>query len=461
MQSFALQALTHLASAQGAADTMRSYVTPVMVTLVSIATLASTFFLVVGGIRYMTSSGNPEQLFQAKKILKNALIGLVLVISASALTGILSRAYSNPTSTTSKGIPNMQIMEPEQKEEDLGGVITGAIIGVFRKIIQTIGTPFISAINYFTKSTPLMAENPQVFNVWLVVVALTNVLFIVVVALLGFHVMSFQTLGFEEMDIKQMIPQLIAVFLLINSSIFAIDAVIGVSNAMISAIQSSFNGSDIWKSLIGITDKAYGVGLAGLLIMAVFLILVVMLLVYYLGRLITLYIGAVLSPLVVLLWLLPAFKDFAMTALKTYMTTIFVLFVHVIILLLAASVFTGVLNGDAGAQPNSYMALLVGIATVLALLKTQGFMKELSYAASTPRAARELGNQFMRGFSSVKNNVTSVSGASKLLQKNMSSKAVHSSSGAGSKQASKPKLQPEMKPLKTGETKVAERVKKQ
>ena len=458
MLSYAHQALTHLASAQTASDAMRSYVTPAMVTLVSIATLVCTFFLVVGGIRYMTSSGNPEQLFQAKKILKNAVIGLVLVVSASALTGILSHAYSSSSTSSKDGVPNMQIMEPEEKEEDLGGVITGAIIGIFRKIIQTIGTPFISAINYFTKSTPLMAENPQVFNIWLSVVALANVLFIVVVALLGFHVMSFQALGFEEMDIKQLLPQLAAVFLLINTSIFAIDAVIGLSNVMINAIQSSFSGSDIWKSLMAITDKSYGVGLAGLLVMAAFLILVVMLLVYYLGRLITLYIGAVLSPLVVLLWLLPAFKDFAMTALKTYVTTIFVLFVHVIILLLAASVFTGVLNGDAGAQPNSYMAMLVGIATVLALLKTQGFMKELSYAASTPRAARELSNQFVRGFSSMKNNVASVRGGGKTYEKSSSSKTVQTAS-SNSKQTNT-KAQSASKPLKTGETKVAERINK-
>ena len=36
-----------------------------------------------------------------------------------------------------------------------------------------------------------------------------------------------------------------------------------------------------------------------------------MLLVYYVGRIIILFIGAALSPLVVLLWLLPGFRDFA------------------------------------------------------------------------------------------------------------------------------------------------------
>jgi hypothetical protein len=102
-----------------------------------------------------------------------------------------------------------------------------------------------------------------------------------------------------------------------------------------------------------------------------------------------------------MLWLLPAFKDFAVSALKVYLTTIFVLFVHVVILLLAGSIFLGILDGDKSAQPNTLMALLVGIATVMALLKTQGVMRELSYAASAPRAARELGGQFIRSASAV------------------------------------------------------------
>ena len=70
-------------------------------------------------------------------------------------------------------------------------------------------------------------------------------------------------------------------------------------------------------------------------------IAVVVLLVYYVMRIVTLYIGAVLSPLVSMLWLVPGFRDFAETAFKTYLTTIFVLFTHVIILQLSSSILTG------------------------------------------------------------------------------------------------------------------------
>lgn len=49
----------------------------------------------------------------------------------------------------------------------------------------------------------------------------------------------------------------------------------------------------------------------------------VMLLVYYLKRLIVLYIRHFCPPLVALLWLLPSFKDFAVSSAKMYITTIF------------------------------------------------------------------------------------------------------------------------------------------
>jgi hypothetical protein len=210
------------------------------------------------------------------------------------------------------------------------------------------------------------------------------VLFILVIVLIGFQVMSAAALGFEEIELKQLLPQLAFIFLLINTSIYAIDAIIALSNAMIYALQSGFPSTSVWDVLADITKKSSDMGLAGLLIMVAFLVLSVMLLVYYVLRLVGLYLGAILAPIVVLLWLLPAFKDFAITALKTYLVAIFVLFVHVVILLLAASIFVGINAGDTISQPNSLMALIVGLATVVALLKAQGMMNQLVSAASAP-----------------------------------------------------------------------------
>src|SRR5690606_33624035 len=111
----------------------------------------------------------------------------------------------------------------------------------------------------------------------------------------------------------------------------------------------------------------------------------VVLLVYYVGRLVTLFIGAVLSPLVILIWLVPGFRDFSESAAKTYLTTIFVLFVHVVILQLAASLFVGMSAASDSPVPDTLMSMIVGLATILALLKTQGAMMQLSYVSMGAR----------------------------------------------------------------------------
>ncbi len=389
--------LSLLADSSSAAGAMRAYIMPVVATLCGLASLACVFFIVTGGIQYMTSSGNPEKLENAKKMLKNALIGLALVIAAGTLTLILSHAYTGSNGAVGEGLPAIQQAALNEPDTGIGDVLFKAITGLLRKIAESVGKPFLEALGYFTNSTPLMGDNSSVFNLWLVVVGITDVLFILVVALLGFHVMSFSTFGFDELELKHLLPQLALVFLLINSSIFIIDGIIGLSNAMIHAVRAGFPDSSVWEPLIRIALKGPALGFGGLLILVILLVVSVMLLVYYVMRLVALYLGAVLAPLILLLWLIPAFKDFAVTALKIYLTTIFVLFVHVIILLLASSIFVGISKGDG--QPNSIMGLIVGLATITALLKTQGLMQELSYAASGPKAAREVAGSFIKGVS--------------------------------------------------------------
>lgn len=54
----------------------------------------AVFFLVVGGVRYITSFGNQERMDAAKKTVKYAIIGLLAVILAYALvTNIINLIY--------------------------------------------------------------------------------------------------------------------------------------------------------------------------------------------------------------------------------------------------------------------------------------------------------------------------------------------------------------------------------
>jgi len=179
-----------------------------------------------------------------------------------------------------------------------------------------------------------------------------------------------------------------------------IDGAIGLSNVLIRAVNVAGGGSaSVWATLTNVVKQSGAQGVASLLIMIVFLIFAVILLIYYVGRLVALYIGAVLSPLILLIWLIPGFRDFSESAAKVYLATVFVLFVNAVILILAASLFSGMEIGSPTHVPNTLMALVVGLATLIALLKTQGVMMQFSYASIGPRSARKLGGHFMTGVS--------------------------------------------------------------
>ncbi len=436
MANVTLSGLSLLADTSGAISVMRDYIAPTVQILVGIASIACVFFLVHGGYLYITSRGNPEALESAKRILRNALVGLVLVIGAATLTTILSSAYGNPSNTAGASLPNLQAIQPEDVGNGLVEVLIRAVTGFLNNIIQTVATPFLAALDYFTKETPLMASNSGVFNLWLAMVAITDILFILIVALLGFHVMSAASFGFDEIEFKHLLPRIGLAFLLINTSIFFIDAIIQLSNVLITAVGKVTGATSVWVTLTGVVKESGGQGAAALLVMLAFLIFAVILLVYYVSRLVVLFLGAVLSPLVIAMWLLPSFRDFSVSAIKTYIMTIFVLFVHVVTLMLAATLFVGMSATDGNNQvPNVLMSMVVGLATVLTLLKTQGVMMQFSYVGMGARNARKLGSQFMNGVSYLTGKrraaVASASGAATGRSSMQLATANASSRGAG------------------------------
>jgi len=376
---------------------VQSYLRPLMFSLIGLAGVVSAFFLVTAGIAYTTSAGKPEKLEHAKKVLRNAIIGLVLVIAAGTLTAILTRAYNEAGGSTITNIPALTPVDTVDGGGGITEILINAIIGLFKHIIETAATPFIAALDYFTHSTPLMGDNPSVFNLWLTVVGIANALFALVVALLGFHVMSAASLGLDEIEFKHLLPRLGATFLLMNMSLFFIDSVIALSNVMVGAIENAYSSISVWDALSAVAGEAGSQGFVALLIMVVFMVLAVILLVYYIMRIVTLYIGAILAPIVVLLQMLPGFKDFASTAIKTYVTNIFVLFVHAVILTLTATLFAGLQNEGAEQPFDPVMAMVIGVAAMITLLKTQGVMMQMSYVSTGPKALRKLGGQFMNG----------------------------------------------------------------
>lgn len=435
-----IEGLTIFANTSSAITSMREYVLPVVQILAGLGGLVAVFFIIQAGYMYITSNGKPDQMEHAKDVLKKAVLGLVIILAAITLTTILTSAYGTPNNPTNATLPSLEAIPEKEQSNGFLDMVVKAITGVLSQIVNAIASPFLDALDFFTSSTPLMASNQTVFNFWLAMVGIGNVLFILVLVLIGFHVMSASALGFDEIEPKQLVPRVVMIFILMNSSIFLIDGIINLSNALITAVGLISGSASVWDTLMGVVEETSGLGIAALLIMVAFVICAIVLLVYYVMRLVTLHIGAVIAPLVSLLWIIPGFRDFAETAFKTYLSTIFVLFVHVVILQLAASLFSGMATASGeDAVPDTLMAMVTGIATILMLLKAQGVMMQFSYVSMGTRNMRKLGGQFINGVSYMTGKTKAA--ASTISSKASSAKTAHKIRGVESKAVRTGKIQ--------------------
>ena len=70
---------------------VQSFMQNIIQILVTIAGLLAAGFLVMGGIGYITSSGNPEHLDRSKRTIIYASLGLAICIAAFVLTDVVSQ----------------------------------------------------------------------------------------------------------------------------------------------------------------------------------------------------------------------------------------------------------------------------------------------------------------------------------------------------------------------------------
>lgn len=69
---------------------IESFIKNIIQILVTLSGLVAAGFFVVGGLGYITSTGNPESLDRSKKTLVYSGIGLAIVFGAFVLTNIVS-----------------------------------------------------------------------------------------------------------------------------------------------------------------------------------------------------------------------------------------------------------------------------------------------------------------------------------------------------------------------------------
>lgn len=72
---------------------MHGFLQPVLAGMGILASLVCAFLLVLGGLNYITSSGDPGRLQRAKRLMLRAVVGLSVVVGAAAFGSILIHAY--------------------------------------------------------------------------------------------------------------------------------------------------------------------------------------------------------------------------------------------------------------------------------------------------------------------------------------------------------------------------------
>lgn len=92
LQSFILTALIFASPAfaqSSDVSKIENFIQNITQVLVTLAGVSATGFFVWGGFRYITSSGNPEQLEGAKKTIFYSAIGLAIALGAFVLSNIV------------------------------------------------------------------------------------------------------------------------------------------------------------------------------------------------------------------------------------------------------------------------------------------------------------------------------------------------------------------------------------
>lgn len=62
--------------------------------LLRVAALAAVVFVIYGGVKYITSQGNPEDTTNARNTIINALVGLLLSVMAAAFVNFIAKSIS-------------------------------------------------------------------------------------------------------------------------------------------------------------------------------------------------------------------------------------------------------------------------------------------------------------------------------------------------------------------------------
>jgi hypothetical protein len=86
---------TKVLAAPAGVGQIQNFLQNVITAIAGLAGMVATGFFVLGGLKYITSSGNPQNLEKAKRTIFFSAAGLVITIAAFVLSSIVSNLASS------------------------------------------------------------------------------------------------------------------------------------------------------------------------------------------------------------------------------------------------------------------------------------------------------------------------------------------------------------------------------
>lgn len=141
-----------------------SFTSQTLNVLFVVASLFATLFLIKGGYEYITSSGKPDALEHAKLTIRNALLGLILVLGAAVISSVLNNSFTTPSASFTQAQINLKPIVPTTPSNGLTQVLLDAIAGFMQNIVQSATKPITDGIISFLTTTPSLVSNSVIFN---------------------------------------------------------------------------------------------------------------------------------------------------------------------------------------------------------------------------------------------------------------------------------------------------------
>lgn len=101
-----------------------------------IAAAGAVLFLVHGGYMYLSSAGKPDVLEEAKKTIKNAFIGLIIVLAAGAIVSTLRTSLSPNADTTTTSVVSLTPVTTVEPSDGLTQVLIDAVSSFIKTLLE-------------------------------------------------------------------------------------------------------------------------------------------------------------------------------------------------------------------------------------------------------------------------------------------------------------------------------------